>query len=69
MVSEELTCDNAGRLKDQMVNTNQRILELRNEETRKLERKLRREKQPIEVLKLLNVQSTSKTNRHEKYYK
>ncbi len=60
MVSEELTCDNAGRLKDQMVNTNQRILELRNEETRKLERKLRREKQPIEVLKLLNVQSTSK---------
>ncbi|WP_318308512.1 hypothetical protein [Flagellimonas crocea] len=57
---EELTCDNAGKLNDQIAETHQTILNLRNKDTRKLERQLRREDRPIEVLQLLNQQFTSK---------
>lgn len=57
-VSEQLSCDNAGILNNQIVKTQQTILDLRMKDTRKLERKLRREKRPEEVLKLLNEQST-----------
>jgi len=57
--TEELTCDNTGTLNDQMMKTHQSILDLRNKDTRKLERKLRREKRPTEVLALILEQSTT----------
>jgi len=59
-VSEQLLCDNAGLVNNQIVETQQIIMDLRMEDTRKLERKLRREKRPEEVLKLLKEQSTNK---------
>jgi len=59
-VREELRCDNAGMLNGQITNTQQIIMELRYEDTRKLERKLRREKRPEEVIKLLQEQSNHK---------
>ncbi|MBO0323194.1 hypothetical protein J0X14_12875 [Muricauda sp. CAU 1633] len=59
-IIQELQCDNAGTLNDQMEHAYQRMLELRDEDTKKLERKLRREKRPKEVLQLLHQQSTSK---------
>ncbi len=59
-ITQELQCDNVGNLNDEISYTNQRILDLRDIDTRKLERKLRKEKRPKEVLKLLNEQSTSK---------
>lgn len=59
-VTEELQCDSAGSLNDQMAHTHQRMLDLRDEDTRKLERRLRRENRPEEVLKLLHQQSTTK---------
>jgi hypothetical protein len=43
-----------------MEHTYQRMLELRDLDTKKLERKLRREKRPKEVLQLLHQQSTAK---------
>ncbi|MBW8241428.1 hypothetical protein K1F50_01360 [Muricauda oceani] len=58
--TEELTCDNIATLNEQMMNTHQSILDLRNKDTRKLERKLRREKRPKEVLALILEQSTLK---------
>lgn len=60
VAKEEIECGNAGKLNDQITNTHQIILSLRNKDTRKLERKLRREERPIEVLQLLNQQSTQK---------
>ncbi|WP_421811984.1 hypothetical protein [Flagellimonas sp.] len=60
MVREELSCDNAGVLNAQIVDTQQIIKDLRYADTRKLERKLRREKRPEEVIKLLNEQPNLK---------
>ncbi len=52
----ELTCENAGILTTEIQQATQRMRELRTEETKKLERKLRREKDPNIILQLLNVQ-------------
>lgn len=57
-VSDTLSCENAAVWNNQIVHTNNRMRELRDEDTRKLERKLRREKNPEEILKLLH-QGTS----------
>ena len=59
-VTENVSCTNAGQLNDQMENTHQIILDLRHKDTKKLERKLRREKRPQAVLTLLQEQSTLK---------
>ncbi|MDF0718245.1 hypothetical protein PY092_18935 [Muricauda sp. 334s03] len=59
-VSEEINCSNAGQLNDQMGSTHQIILDLRNKDTKKLERKLRREKRPEVILTLLQEQSILK---------
>ncbi len=58
-VTKGLTCGKTSTLNEQMINTQHIILDLRNKDTRKLERKLRREKQPTEVLALILEQSTS----------
>jgi len=50
--ASELDCDNVKVLKDQIIQANQRMEELREGDTRKLERKLRREKDPNQILKL-----------------
>lgn len=59
-ITQELQCDNADSLNKEIIYTNQIILDLRDKDTRKLERKLRKEKRPKEILKLLKEQSTSK---------
>lgn len=58
-VTEGLTCENTGTLNEQMKSAHQSVLDLRNMDTRKLERKLRREKRPTEVLALIQEHSTS----------
>ena len=59
-VTENVSCTNAVQLNDRMENTHQIILDLRHKDTKKLERKLRREKRPQAVLTLLQEQSTLK---------
>lgn len=59
-VKTELTCDTVERLNNQIIHTNQRMLILREEDTRKLERKLRREKDAGAILELLHRQTTVK---------
>ncbi|MEP3210008.1 MAG: hypothetical protein ABJN95_12495 [Maribacter sp.] len=54
--TDELNCENAGILNEEIQQSTQRMRELRTEETKKLERKLRREKDPNIILQLLNVQ-------------
>ncbi|WP_375324482.1 hypothetical protein [Flagellimonas sp. GZD32] len=59
-VTDSLSCENAAELNGQIVEVHQTILALRNKDTRKLERKLRREKRPEEILRLLNQELTRK---------
>ena len=56
--TSSLECGNVKALNEQIIQTHKTILGLRNKDTRKLERKLRREKRPMEVLQLLQVTST-----------
>ncbi|MGS0524841.1 hypothetical protein ACU8V7_06235 [Zobellia nedashkovskayae] len=58
----EVDCENAKKLTEQITHTNDRMVKLREEDTKKLERKLRREKNPNEIMKLLHEQSTAKEN-------
>ncbi|MDB2606882.1 hypothetical protein N9Y48_03785 [Zobellia sp.] len=58
----EVDCENAKKLTEQITYTNDRMVKLREEDTKKLERKLRREKNPDEIMKLLHEQSTGKEN-------
>lgn len=50
-------CEEFGSLNEQIIYTNNRIVDLRNLETRKLERKLKRAETAEEVLKLLHQQT------------
>ena len=59
---QEVDCENAKKLTEQITHTNDRMVKLREEDTKKLERKLRREKNPNEIMKLLHEQSTAKEN-------
>jgi len=54
--STELDCQNAGELNHEIQRTNTKMKGLREEDTKKLERKLRREKDPKTILQLLDVQ-------------
>ncbi|WP_349351239.1 MULTISPECIES: hypothetical protein [unclassified Flagellimonas] len=58
--TSSLECVNVKALNEQIIQTHKTILGLRNKDTRKLERKLRSEKRPMEVLQLLQVTSTPK---------
>lgn len=59
-VETRLDCENVKTIKEQMINANLRMEELREENTRKLERKLRRVKNPEEVLELFFSNSNEK---------
>ena len=51
----ELSCDNAAYFTDLLEKLHIRMLELREEDTSKLERKLKKEQDPVEILELFNV--------------
>ncbi|MEM7381330.1 MAG: hypothetical protein AAF361_09060 [Bacteroidota bacterium] len=59
---EALDCNNAKELGDLMDATYERMLELREETTSKLERKLRKEQDPELILQLFNLPSTDKAD-------
>ena len=52
----ELKCDNAAYFNDLLGMLHTRMFELREEDTSKLERKLKREQDPLEILDLFNVE-------------
>ncbi|WP_209400364.1 hypothetical protein [Pseudozobellia sp. WGM2] len=64
--ANEVSCEKAKKIAEQIEHTNKRMVELREVDTKKLERKLRREKNAEEVIKLLHEQSTAKESKHEK---
>jgi hypothetical protein len=61
-VQSDLSCDNANELVLLMQGTYRRMIELRDEETSKLERKLRKEQDPKMVMQLFNIQHQVKEN-------
>ena len=56
-IRKESVCDHAGDLVRLMQDSYQRMLQLRDEDTSKLERKLRKEEDPQVVLQLFNLQA------------
>ena len=62
-INTSLSCENAVTLSNQITHTNSRMVELREEDTKKLERKLRKEKDPREIMKLLHQQSSIKNKK------
>lgn len=58
----DLSCENASELVMLMRGTYRRMIELREEETSKLERKLRKEQDPKMVMQLFNIQNQVKEN-------
>lgn len=61
-IQTDLSCDTVNQLVGLMQSTYRRMTELRNEETSKLERKLRKEQDPKTVLQLFNIQHQGKEN-------
>ena len=61
-ISDEIDCQSVGELATQMRQTYERVVQLRDEQTSKLERKLRKELDPKEVMRLLNRPTESKDN-------
>ncbi|MEO9892521.1 hypothetical protein [Aurantibacter sp.] len=59
-VSTNLNCTNAGTLLNLYKATHERMMTLRDEDTHKLERKLKREQDPKMVLELMNINPTVK---------
>jgi hypothetical protein len=59
-IEQDLDCDTAAVLRDQIQSSYQGVLELREGETKKLERKLRKEKDPIKIIKLLQEAVSAK---------
>lgn len=57
-VTTKLSCANAVELSILFSKTHVRMLELREEDTKKLERKLRREQDPMVIKELFNLQNT-----------
>lgn len=62
MAKEQVDCNNVDALDQLIVKTNDRMLSLRNEDTAKLERKLKRTKDPNTVLRLFNLPTFGKEN-------
>ena len=61
-IASGLTCNTAAELAYQMESTHQRMLRLREEDTSKLERKLRKEQDPKVVMRLFGIGSNTKEN-------
>jgi len=57
---EHVSCDNLKSLDTDINATYSKILELKDNDTKKLERKLKKEKDPLAILEMLNVRNTSK---------
>lgn len=57
---KELTCEKAKKINQLLVQLHERMLQLREEDTVKLERKLRKEKDPETILHLFNLQTLEK---------
>lgn len=55
---ESLTCENISALNGNITETYHSVLMLKDKDTKKLERKLKKEKDPLTILELLNVQNT-----------
>ena len=55
-IQANLNCDNAGTYSDMLKSLYQRMLEMREEDTSKLERKLKKEEDPKEILRMFNVE-------------
>ncbi len=55
---ESLTCENISALNENITETYHSVLMLKDKDTKKLERKLKKEKDPLTILELLNVQNT-----------
>ena len=62
MAKEQLDCNNVDALDQLITKTNDRLLSLRNEDTAKLERKLKRIKDPNAVLRLFNLPTFGNEN-------
>lgn len=59
-INSNLDCENVTQFTDQINLTNERMVELREEDTQKLERKLRKEKNHDEIMRLFYRQATNK---------
>ncbi|WP_396634461.1 hypothetical protein [Maribacter sp. R86514] len=59
-IDQHLSCDSTKELNSTINATYTKILELKDQDTKKLERKLKRQKDPITILEMLNVQNTAK---------
>ncbi len=59
-IDQHLSCDTTKELNSTINATYTKILELKDQDTKKLERKLKRQKDPITILEMLNVQNTAK---------
>jgi hypothetical protein len=59
-IDQHLSCDTTKELNSTINATYAKILELKDQDTKKLERKLKRQKDPITILEMLNVQNTAK---------
>jgi len=62
MAQEETDCGNVDELTQLIKATNERMLTLRDEDTSKLERKLKRIKDPNAILRLFDLPTFSKDN-------
>jgi len=62
-LASELSCENAQELHSDIVNAYERVLYLRNAETTKLERRLKRAKNPREILQFLYDETLIKNTR------
>ena len=58
-LKNDLSCSNAAQLKVLMDTIHRRMLELRDEDTNRLERKLKREGDPLTIMQLFNIQTES----------
>ena len=57
-IEESLTCENISELNSNITENYHTVLMLKDKDTKKLERKLKKEKDPLAILELLNVQNT-----------
>ena len=58
-VNNKLSCDNATKFIQLFEQLDKRMVEMRDENTAKLERKLRREQDPEAILELFQIQSNT----------
>ena len=61
-VSKPIECEDVTRMSHLIDNVHLRLTELREQPTKKLERKLRKEQDPEVILQLLGIESNAKTD-------